>query len=134
MRRDPIKSGPARQSELARLVQLETTNFSLFSALSDYSIFYWFATTYCKFEMLDINNCFWHSSAVVNSMNYAKFEFTTHQYFTWTEWTQSAVLFSKIEPKPCLLVKLAIASKTIIAVRHFGLGGRESLEAAVIWI
>ena len=34
-----------------------------------------------KFEMLDINNCFWHSSAVVSSIKYAKFEFTAHQYF-----------------------------------------------------
>ena len=38
-----------------------------------------------KFEMLDINNCFWHSSAVVNSIKYTKFEFASHQYFTWTE-------------------------------------------------
>ena len=38
-----------------------------------------------KFEMLDINNCFWHSSAVVNSIKHAKFEFAAHQYFTWTE-------------------------------------------------
>ena len=34
-----------------------------------------------KFEMLDINNCFWHSSAVVSSIKYAKFEFAAHQYF-----------------------------------------------------
>ena len=43
-------------------------------------------------------------------------------------------IFPKIEQKPYLVVKIsdcAQMSKTIIAVRHFGLGGRESLETAV---
>ena len=35
----------------------------------------------------------------------------------------------------CEISDCAQMSKTIIAVRHFGLGGRESLETAVImWV
>ena len=34
----------------------------------------------------------------------------------------------------CEISNCAQMSKTIIAVRHFGLGGRESLETAVIKI
>ena len=34
----------------------------------------------------------------------------------------------------CKISDCAQMSKTIIAVRHFGLGGRESLETAVIMI
>ena len=50
--------------------------------------------------------------------------------------TQNTVFFPKIEQKPCLLVKLATALKCqkqlLLHVRHFGLGGRESFETAVI--
>ena len=43
-----------------------------------------------KFEMLDINNCSWHLSAVANSVTSQQkirqirihYEFTAHEYFT----------------------------------------------------